>query len=296
MNFRLQLVVLLAVVAPVRSFALFGVGDIVFDPTAYSQLLQTYAQGEAQLNALGSVVGLSQEQLGSLKNINTAIGVAKPGLNPKDLTAGQIAALSQGLGVDVSGALALVYKKDGPMAGALDVFMGTTLDSFRSERATPWTAFANFSSQSALSALGTAAGLNSAEIEFARTLARMSAGERRANSAAISRGLSALASARYAASGERRRLAIQAEADLSQQAATRAAQATNVNENAAAHNELLASQARLQTLAAQHENEASEALFQQGESMQASMTELDARRARDELAERLAARQDGDVY
>ncbi len=285
-----------AVLFPARVLAVLGVGDIVFDPTSYSQLLQSYAQGQSQLDALGNIVGLNSQQADSLKSINMSIGVSRVSASPRDLTSGQVAALSQGLGVEAGGSVSNLYQRSGPFAGALDVFMGTSLDSFRSQNAAPWTAFSSWASRTAIGSLGTAVGLDTPEIEFTQAVARLAPAERQANQTQISRGLAALSADRFAKAGESRRLSIQAEANLSEQASERAAAAKNVNENGAAANELAASRARLQAIAAQHQNEANETLVIQGDSTNATLKELNDRRAREELEQRVAAQEDGNDH
>ena len=53
MKRSLYLLVIITILLPCRSFALFGIGDIVFDPTAFVQLVQTYGNEVSQLEQLG---------------------------------------------------------------------------------------------------------------------------------------------------------------------------------------------------------------------------------------------------
>src|SRR5687767_11934100 len=67
-------VVLLA--RPVPSWAIFGVGDIVFDPSNTAETINVLRQAQEQLNRLGSLLGVSTQQLDQLLELTTAIGNA----------------------------------------------------------------------------------------------------------------------------------------------------------------------------------------------------------------------------
>jgi hypothetical protein len=296
MKRSITLVILLALALPGRVFAIFGIGDIVFDPSAYVQLIQAYEQGGMQLSTLGNIVGLNTQQLDTLKTINTAVGIVNGSIDPKQLTMGQLASLSQGLGVDASGAISQIYQSAGPFAGALDVFMGTSIDSFRSLQSAPWSAYANFSIDTSLGSIGVSVGMGDDEVQYTKTVGKMDAATRAQNRSQISSGLASLSSSRYSKDAERRRLAIQAEANLSHQAATRASSATTLNETAAAGNELAASRARLEAIAASNANQANESLVIQGDNTNALLQEMNDRRAREDAEKRLNQSQQGNAY
>jgi len=257
------------------------------DAASLLQLGQAYRQGTAQLTQLGSIVGLGQDQLATARTIETAIGVARGTINPQNLTLSQLAHLSQGLGVDASGALSKVFQQAGPFAGALDVFMGSTLQSFTDEQSGPLKAFSTNATTAALNSLGMAAGLNGDEISLMQNVARMTPDQRARNSRQISLALARMADERYIQGAEQRRLAIQAEANMAQAAAKRASEARTLNETAAAGGEIAAAQARLAALQAQQANEANELLRSQGAQTNDALTEMNDRRAREAAEARL---------
>ena len=186
MKRSLYLLVIVTILLPCRSFALFGVGDIVFDPTAFVQLVQTYGNEVSQLEQLGSMVGLNTQQLGTLNAINSAVGVVSGNVSPNTITGNQLAALSQGLGIDANGALSTVFQNSGPFAGALDVFMGMNMDTFRNTQSAPWHALETWAVNQSLGELGASVGLNSNEVAFTEHIASMDPATRQHSQSQIS--------------------------------------------------------------------------------------------------------------
>lgn len=257
------------------------------DLAAIAQLSAAVANGTSQLTSLGSIVGLGQEQLAMLQTMDKAIGIAKGAIDPKTMTLSQLAHLSQGLGVDASGAISKLYQTAGPFAGALDVFMGATPQSFASEQGGPIAAFAASATSSALNQLGMAAGLRGNEIALANRLALMSPDERSRNSGQISQALLQMGAERYDRGAEQRRLSIQAEANMAQAAAKRASEAKTLNETAAAASEIAAAQARLLALKAAQDNIAAEQQIAQASATTTKLMEINDRRLREEAEARL---------
>ena len=290
MKRSLYLLVIVTILLPCRSFALFGVGDIVFDPTAFVQLVQTYGNEVSQLEQLGSMVGLNTQQLGTLNAINSAVGVVSGNVSPNTITGNQLAALSQGLGIDANGALSTVFQNSGPFAGALDVFMGMNMDTFRNTQSAPWHALETWAVNQSLGELGASVGLNSNEVAFTEHIASMDPATRQHSQSQISTGLAKLALNRYAQANEQRRLAIQAQANMSQQAATRASNSTTLNETAAAGTQVAATGVQMHATAAQHQNEANEVLIQQGDATNDVLNDMDDMRAREAADSRMEHR------
>lgn len=259
-----------------------------FDAASLAQIVKLYVQGEKQLSALGGIVGLNESQRDSLRLIDTAIGVSRGTINPKNLSLSQLAHLTQGLGLDANGSISKIYQSSGPFAGALDVFMGTTLESFRAQQGGPLQAFATNSTNAAMNNLGLAAGLNDNEISLAKSVASMTPAQRSQNSLNINRSLAVMELERYAKGAEQRRLSVQAEANMAQAAAQRASEAKTLNESAAAGNEIAAASARLAALHTQQANEANELLKSQGELTNATLIEMQNRRAREDAELRLS--------
>jgi len=281
-----------AVAAPVSSFAMYP----VFDVAAFGQLIKSYQQGTQQLQQLGQIVRLNSQQLNTLNSLKTAVGVAQRTLPPNSITANQLTALAQGLGLDHNGNISKIYQASGPFAGSLDVFMGTSLQNFQSSQANPWSAFQNTAVNNSIQAIGMSVNTPNREIAFAQQVAGMDISTRQANQTQIGLGLAQLATQRYADAATDRRVAIQAEANIANDASKRAAKATTLNETAAASAELAASNARLQAVASQQQNAANETLVIQADRTNSALSDMEARRKREEIESRLSAESTGNVY
>lgn len=290
LNYALSLLIVLA--APANSFAVYP----VFDATAYMQLIKTFQQDSQQLSELGRIVGLNTQQLSTLNSIDTAIGVAKGSKDPRSITALQLTAIAQGLGIDANGAITKAYQKSGPFAGALDVFMGTSVQSFRSAEGNPWKAYALNSVNRSVEAIGMSVNMPGKEIAFATRVAMMDQATRHENREMISMGLAQMALDRFATSAENRRVTMQAEANIASEAAKRASNSTTLNETASAQAEIAASQTRLQALAAQQQNAANETLVIQGDHTNSMLQEMEARRQREAVERALANEANSGVY
>ena len=292
MKSKIAFILAAVLVAPVNSWATYP----VFDATAYAQLLKTYDIGSSQLNQLGKIVGLNTQQLATMNGIRDAVGVATGSVDPRTLTARQLTALAQGLGLDMNGAINKMYQKSGPFAGALDVFMGTSIQSFRAKEGGPWEAFTRAAVNGSIEAIGLSLDMPSREIAFAQRVASMDAATRKANKDQISMGLAQLALDRFASAAENRRVTMQAEANIANEAAKRASAATTLNETASASAELAASQARMQAVAAQQANAANETLIIQGDRTNTVLNEMEARRKREEVERSLSKEARSNVY
>jgi hypothetical protein len=62
----LRFALLAGLLAPPRIYALFGVGDIVYDPTSVAQMIDLVNQAKQQYDRLGSLLGVSTHQLDQL--------------------------------------------------------------------------------------------------------------------------------------------------------------------------------------------------------------------------------------
>jgi hypothetical protein len=109
---------------PAKTYALFGVGDIVYDPSSVTQMIDLVKQAQQQYNRLGSLLGVSTQQLNQLVALATALG------NPAEAAAFSRAATPDELALVVHGIPGLetaqisqLFRSD----GTLDVFLGVSV-------------------------------------------------------------------------------------------------------------------------------------------------------------------------
>jgi hypothetical protein len=280
----------LTLVLSTKAFALFGVGDIVFDPTAFGQLLQQYAQEGQQLNTLGNIFGINTAQLTSLSGIQASLGVSLGDGNSGALSLSSLSSVAQGLGIDPS-TINSLYQQTGPLAGSLDVFMGTSLNSFMGTQS-PIQNFSNWATNQSMGALGISVGLGDPSIQLATTVGNMPPDQQVANQSAIAGTIANLQSQSFNSGATSRRTAIQTESNIAAQAQQKSDKATTLNEQAAAGSAIAASNARLQALSATQQNQANETLIAQTSAQNTVLTDMQARRAREEAQAQLDARID----
>lgn len=112
---------------PLRSHALFGVGDIVYDPANVAQTINLVGEAQQEFNRLGSLLGVSTQQLNqllllalSLGNGNEANGFAQPA------TPAQLQAALQAIPGLEQADLGTLLRGD----GQLDAFLGLPVSSW----------------------------------------------------------------------------------------------------------------------------------------------------------------------
>lgn len=261
----------------------------VFDATSFAQLQMIYRTNSSELAKVGQILGVSQEQLNTLRKMNEAIGVvASRGLD--GISINQVRAMAQGFGFSDSGRLSQIYQAAGPFSGTLDVFMGMTLRDFESNQRNPLKALSRTAVNDSIRAIGAGVGLSGAEVSFAQRVAAMSEHDVHANRDVITRGLVNLALDRFNEKMTDRRAVIQAESNMAKQAADRAAKSESLNETAAASAEIAAAQVRLQAAAAQQMNDANETMIIQGEQTNETLEAMENRRSRQEVERMMRAR------
>ena len=279
MNRRLSLFLALALgVLPARGLA-FGL-SVVFDPTAFSQMLTDYALQKLHLGALGTMVGLNTAQLTTLNQLQTSVGAGVGAINQGSLTQNQMSSIAQSLGLDPQGFASSLYVNAGPFQGSLNVFMGSDATQWQAAVATPNTNFGNWAMSNSLSMSGGAAGLTDPETSFAQQVAALPPEQRAFNQSQIAMGVAEMSHWSYQNRALQRRTTIQAEQNLSQQAATHASNATSVNDSMAASNELAARTNSIIAAHALQDADAHEASMKLHSATNAQLGELTAARAR----------------
>jgi hypothetical protein len=112
---------------PLRSHALFGVGDIVYDPANVAQTVSLVQETGQQLSRLGSLLGVSTQQLTQLLQLAQSLGngseAAGFGQAP---TAAQLQASLQSIPGLEQATLGSLLRSD----GQLDAFLGLPVSAW----------------------------------------------------------------------------------------------------------------------------------------------------------------------
>jgi len=119
---------------PLRSRALFGVGDIVFDPESVAQAINLVKQAQQAYDRLGSLLGVSTQQFDQLLQLNLALGnSAESAAFAQAATPAQLQALIQGIPGLEQAQVSTLFRPD----GQLDVFLGLPVSTWAADDETP---------------------------------------------------------------------------------------------------------------------------------------------------------------
>jgi hypothetical protein len=118
------LVCVILCVWPLRSRALFGVGDIVYDPASVAQTINLVQQAQQAYDRLGSLLGVSTRQFDQLVQLNLALGnPAEAAAFAQAATPAELQALIQSIPGLEQAQLSTLFRPD----GQLDVFLGLSV-------------------------------------------------------------------------------------------------------------------------------------------------------------------------
>ena len=174
--FRRWLLAGLLLAGPARSRALFGVGDIVFDPANTAQTINVLRQAQQQFDRLGSLLGVSTRQFDQLVQLAAAVGNSAESAGFGGvLSAAQLQALVQAVpglaGVDLG---ALLNPN-----GQLDAFLGVPLPQWLQAVEHPTAFYRDLLVAPALARLGEAAGWSQPTQAYVQWYAAQSAEDQR---------------------------------------------------------------------------------------------------------------------
>ncbi|HEX3728436.1 MAG TPA: hypothetical protein VHV47_01435 [Opitutaceae bacterium] len=163
---RVRWAVLLALAWPAPARAVFGVGDVVYDPANTTQTINLLRQAQQEFDRLGSLLGVSTKQLDQLLALAAAVG------NPAEAVAFAQAATPSELqalvrtvpGLGDADLTALFNPQ-----GWLDAFLGLPVAQWDEAVGRPNAAAAGLWSGAALERSGTAAPANYAQWYAGRT-------------------------------------------------------------------------------------------------------------------------------
>lgn len=174
--FRRWLLASLLLAGPARSRALFGVGDIVFDPANTAQTINVLRQAQQQFDRLGSLLGVSTRQFDQLVQLAAAVGNSAESAGFGGvLSAAQLQALVRAVpglsGVDLG---ALLNPN-----GQLDAFLGVPLPQWLQAVEHPTAFYRDLLVAPALARLGEAAGWSQPTQAYVQWYAAQSAEDQR---------------------------------------------------------------------------------------------------------------------
>jgi hypothetical protein len=155
----------LALAWPLKSRALFGAGDIVFDPANVAQTINVLHTAQQEFDRLGAVLGVSTRQLDQLVGLATAIGnSAESGAFSRILSPDQLRVLVQanpGLQNSQIGSLF-------DTTGQLDAFLGVPLDQWMLAVENPTAFYRQILTGPAMARVGGSAGMTPAAVAYAQ--------------------------------------------------------------------------------------------------------------------------------
>lgn len=218
--------------------ALFGVGDIVFDPQNFSQTVKIVAQYEQQLQKLATIIGIETGQLETVTAVQKAIGNASDFANfPRNPSSNDVLGFMRKVpGLEGAG-LGDVGKLFNS-AGVLDLFMGTSVQDWKRMVQDPSDYFGNTLMNRATERIGGELGMNQSEIGFSKWVGQMDDSQRRSNRSNIASAAADYMLERWYKSAKDR------EAARQEQAARNAA-IKETADKASTQNEMLAAQSAL---------------------------------------------------
>ena len=150
---------------PLRSRALFGAGDIVFDPANLAQTINVLRTAQQQFDRLGSILGISTRQFDQLVGLATAIGSpAESGSFGRVLSPDELRGL-------VQANPGLENAQLGPLfdtTGQLDAFLGVPLDRWTLAIENPTAFYRQILTAPAIARVGGSAGMTPAAVAYAQ--------------------------------------------------------------------------------------------------------------------------------
>jgi hypothetical protein len=230
------LAVLLAWPAPAR--ALFGAGDIVFDPTNTAQTINVLRETQQEFDRLGTILGVSTRQFDQLVQLTAALGNAVEtapyglGTSPAQLER----AVRSVPGLE-SADLGSLFDAN----GLLDAFMGVPLSSWIQAVENPTGFYRDILVRPAIERLGQSAGLPQPAVAYAQWFAARSPEDQGSLGAAAAADFSGLLAGDWLGNARQRRVNLEGLAASSQDAGNRAGGAQTLLDQQHAQAQLSAS-------------------------------------------------------
>jgi hypothetical protein len=207
---------------PATTRALFGVGDIVFDPANTLQTINVLRETQQQFDRLGSILGVSTQQFDQLVQLTTALGNAVESA-PYQLepTPGQLQQAVQSAPGLASADLGALFNPN----GLLDAFLGVPLDQWTQAVENPVGFYRNILVNPAIERLGQSAGLGTPAVAYAQWYAARSPEDKDSLGAAAAADLSGLLAADWLGGARQRRVNLEGLSAANKDAGNRAGNA-----------------------------------------------------------------------
>jgi len=281
MKYLGRFTLLFALSFPVRSWAIFGVGDVVYDPANVAQTINLLHQAEQEFDRLGSLLGVSTQQFDQLVQLAVALG------NPREagpflasLTASQLQALVRGNPGQESADLSALYNTN----HQLDAFLGVSLDQWIQAVENPQAFYRSVLVNPAITRIGSSAGMAAPEISYLQWYAARSAEDQYNLSVSASTDVANLMNGDWLQGGRQRRLNLQGLAAANQDAQTKAVGAQTLTDQEHVQAQFLANANSILLETAAQAADAHEAVLR-GVTSQSQLLqdEMQARRNADEI-------------
>ena len=285
---RLRLLVLGTALAwPLPAFAIFGVGDIVYDPASVEQTINVLHAAQQQIDRLGSILGVSTQQFDQLVSLTTAMGNgSEAAAFVPSLSSTQLQALVQSIPGLANANLQALFDT----TGRLDAFLGVPVQQWSLAVENPTAFYSTILMNPAIARTGAAAGLPSPAIAYLQWYTALSAEDQANLGGRAAADLANLLTGDWLQEGKQRRVNLQGLAAASQAAQTKAGQAQTLADQQQAQAQLNASTNQILLESAVQDVNARETAIRAAGAQKRILQEQDEAR-RDALALRLDAPQ-----
>jgi len=210
---------------PAAAHALFGVGDIVYDPTATAQTINLLHQAQQEFDRLGSLLGVSTRQYDQLLNLAAAVGnAAESAAFSSAASPAQIQSAVRALPGLANADLTSLFNA----SGVLDAFLGLSPEAWGQAVENPNAAYRAILVDPAIARAGAAAGLTSPAIAYAQWYAALSSEDQHNLGARAAADLASVLAGDFLGETGKRRVNLQALAAEGQAATAQASRAQTV--------------------------------------------------------------------
>ncbi len=209
------------------SLAILGTGDIVYDPANVAQTINVLKAAEAQLDRLGTLLGVSTRQLDQLTGLAIAIGNAKDSIQTSSLINGSLISASLNEVPDIqTTSVNTLFDTN----GLLDAFMGMKLDQWIMAIEKPTDYYRREMINPAIARIGSSSGLTTTAIDYTQWYAAQTSEDQSNLSPKVEYDISNLLDSQWLAETKTRRINLQQLSVQAKQASDTANSAANLSD------------------------------------------------------------------
>ncbi len=209
------------------SLAILGTGDIVYDPANVAQTINVLKAAEAQLDRLGTLLGVSTRQLDQLTGLAIAIGNAKDSIQTSSLINGSLISASLNEVPDIqTTSVNTLFDTN----GLLDAFMGMKLDQWIMAIEKPTDYYRREMINPAIARIGSSSGLTTTAIDYTQWFAAQTSEDQSNLSPKVEYDISNLLDSQWLAETKTRRINLQQLSVQAKQASDTANSAANLSD------------------------------------------------------------------